>query len=159
MVDRQQKEEFYQQQLAQAAWANLRAGGAAAAGYGAPHAGFPAPGQPPGRAAGAAANPYQNYMMQLQQFAAGGQAASFGGGGGGPGFLGNGLEGSWGIAGRFLRNRRGREQQHKDAWMHPEQCFLDALWRLSGALWRLSGRLSVGWGGHRKLKGILEEKV
>ena len=81
MVDRQQKEDFYQQQLAQAAWANLRAGGAP--GYGAPHTGFAAPatGHPPGGGA-PSTNPYQNYMMQLQQFAAGGQGANFSGGGG-----------------------------------------------------------------------------
>ena len=84
MVDRQ-KEDFYQQQLAQAAWANLRAGAGPGGGYAgpAPHAGFR--GQASSRAPGGggappAANPYQNYMMQLQQFAAQGQSSNFSGG-------------------------------------------------------------------------------
>eukprot|EP00092_Neocalanus_flemingeri_P015678 GFUD01016972.1.p1 GENE.GFUD01016972.1~~GFUD01016972.1.p1 ORF type:complete len:2025 (+),score=728.26 GFUD01016972.1:126-6200(+) len=91
MVDRQSKD-FYQQQLAQAAWANFR--GASGYNPASAHAGFAGPGGGAmgGHPAPTSTNPYENYMQQLQQFAglSGSQAnpAMFGG----SNFLGNGAK-------------------------------------------------------------------
>ena len=94
MVDRQSKESFYQQQLAQAqaaAWVGFSRG----AGYpgSASHPGFTA-----GPQAAHMANPYENYMQQLQQFAGlssqsnAAAAASMFGGAAASNFLGNGAK-------------------------------------------------------------------
>lgn len=92
MVDRQSKD-FYQQQLAQAAWANFR--GASGYNPATAHSGFAGPG---GGAMGGhpspapPTNPYENYMQQLQQFAGLSGSQSNPSMFGGSNFLGNGAK-------------------------------------------------------------------
>ena len=61
MVDRQSKDSYYQQQLAQAAWFSR-------AGYPGSAHNFPAGGSA-GMSGHSGTNHYENYMQQLQQFA------------------------------------------------------------------------------------------
>lgn len=91
MVDRQSKD-FYQQQLAQAAWANFR--GASGYNPATAHSGFAGPGGGAmgGHPAPAPTNPYENYMQQLQQFAGLSGSQSNPSMFGGSNFLGNGAK-------------------------------------------------------------------